>query len=106
MNDVCHVFICRSQTSLPKYRRLSRKTLDMTLADISKWIAVAFASVVFVSSASNCAELSPGVDTHSQSSGSQTTSTRDKATSEALTKPTSTLSDAQIEALIERDWPS
>jgi hypothetical protein len=100
MNDVCHVFICRSQTSLRKYRRLSRKTLDMTLADISKWIAVAFASVAFVSAAPNCAELSPGVDTHSQSSGSQTTSTRDKATSEALTKPTSTLSDAQIEALL------
>jgi hypothetical protein len=100
MNDVCHVFICRSQTSLRKYRRLSRKTLDMTLANISKWIAAAFASVAFVSSTPNCAELSPAVDTHSQSSDSQTTLTRDKATGEAPTKPTSTLSDAQIEALL------
>jgi hypothetical protein len=99
MNYICQVFICRLQTWLRKYLRRSRKNLDVTLADISKWVAAAFASVALVISAPNSAELSRGVNAHSQSSDGQTTS-RDKATGEALTTPTSTLSDAQIDALL------
>lgn len=75
----------------------------MTLTDIGKWLVaagVAFATGAFVTSAPYSAELSPTVDTHSQPSDSRTASAGDKAAGDALTKPTSALSDAQIEALL------